>query len=66
MEPIPQTMRALVARKYCKPDGYEVMELPVPGIKAPDEILVRVHAAAMSYGEIQQAAGTFKMVITSS
>lgn len=40
MEPMPTTMRPLVAPKYCKPEGYEVIELPVPENKAPDEVLI--------------------------
>lgn len=64
MEPIPTTMRALVAPKYCKPEGYEVMELPVPEINAPDEVLIRIHAASIQTGDCGFASGQGKMFVT--
>jgi hypothetical protein len=64
---LPTTMRALVAPKYCKPDGYVVMDdIPVPSITAPDEILVKVHAAGLVGGDMQVAAGNFKVIIGKS
>ena len=60
---LPPTMRSLVAPRYCKPDEYEVIELPTP--KADDlngdGVLIRVHAAAMQTGDTQIAAGMARL-----
>jgi NADPH:quinone reductase-like Zn-dependent oxidoreductase len=66
MTDIPKTMRGLVAPKYCKPDGYVIADLPVPSLKAPDELLIKVHAAGLMTGDTQIAAGTMKMLIGKS
>lgn len=50
-------MRSLVAPKYGKPDVYEVMELPVPEIKEPDDILVKVYFGAIETGDTMVARG---------
>ncbi|KUI55836.1 hypothetical protein VP1G_03171 [Cytospora mali] len=57
-------MRALVAPKYCKPEEYEVIELPVPEINAPDEVLIRMHAASIQTGDCTFASGTAKMFMS--
>lgn len=57
-------MRALVAPKYCKPEGYEVTELPVPQIKAPNEVLIRIHAASMQTGDCSVASGSAKLFMS--
>jgi threonine dehydrogenase-like Zn-dependent dehydrogenase len=44
-------MRALVATKACKPDRYEIMEVPTPTITEPTQVLLRVHAATIDTGE---------------
>lgn len=56
----PATMRSLAVSKFCKPEDYEVMELPVPVIKNPGDVLVRVHAAIIATGDTQYARGVFK------
>lgn len=63
MEPIPQTMRALVAPKYCRPAGYTVTEVPLPQIRAPEEVLVRVHYGTISFGEVSQASGAARLIM---
>lgn len=62
MEPIPNTMRALAVRKYTKPDGYELLQVPVPEVEAPDEVLIRMHAAGLYTGDAQAAAGSFRII----
>lgn len=62
MESIPHTMRALAVRKHTKPDGYELLQLPVPEIKAPNEVLIRMHAAGLFTGDAHTAAGSFKII----
>lgn len=59
---IPPMMRSLVARKYCAPSGYEVIERAVPTITNPDHVLVRVHAASISFGETQIPSGQMRLL----
>lgn len=61
MSEIPETMRALVAPKACKPAEYELRDIPTPSIAGPTEVLLRVHAAGMNTGELQMAAGHLGM-----
>lgn len=56
----PTTMRSLAVGRFCQPDDYEVMELAVPAIKNPGDVLVRVHAAHIVTGDTQFAGGKFK------
>ncbi|OIW28182.1 GroES-like protein [Coniochaeta ligniaria NRRL 30616] len=58
MTSIPHTMRSLVAPKWCKPDEYEVIELPVPEIQQPDEVLVKVYVSSIQTGDTMAAKGS--------
>jgi hypothetical protein len=58
---IPHTMRSLAVRQYSKPSGYEVLQLPVPTIERPGDILIRVHAASIQTGDTQVAAGMSRL-----
>ena len=51
-------MRSLVATKWCKPDEYEVLELPVPEIQEPDEVLLKVYASSIQTGDTMLAKGS--------
>lgn len=62
MEPIPATMRGLVVRKYGPPSTYEIMELPVPTIELPDEVLIKVRSGGMTGGDAQLAQGGMKLL----
>jgi NADPH:quinone reductase-like Zn-dependent oxidoreductase len=55
-------MRSLVAPKYCDPAEYEIVELPVPSIEEPDEVLVKMQAGAIITGDTQFANGGFRML----
>ncbi|KAL7901842.1 GroES-like protein [Trichoderma sp. SZMC 28014] len=61
---IPTTMRALVAPRKCGPEGYDVIELPVPSVTLPTHVLLKVHAAAMNTGELQAFDGRFGLIYT--
>jgi len=63
MAAIPKTMRGLVATKYGPPSTYEVIELPVPAIEKPEEVLIKVHAGSIMTGDTQFASGMFKMLV---
>lgn len=65
MEELPTTMRSLVAPRRCKPAEYEVIDLPLPSINKPDEMLIKVHAAGIITGVTQVAAGTFGFLMKS-
>ncbi|KAM7201262.1 GroES (chaperonin 10)-like protein [Rhypophila sp. PSN 637] len=58
---IPATMRSLAIRKYGKPADYELMQLPVPTIEKPGQVLIRVHAAGILSGDTQFAAGMARL-----
>ena len=60
MESIPATMRGLAVRKYGPPSTYEIMELPVPTIQLPDEILIKVRSGGMLAGDVLTARGSKK------
>ncbi|GAW21224.1 hypothetical protein ANO14919_107420 [Xylariales sp. No.14919] len=62
MSGLPSTMRALVAPKYCAPSQYEVIDLPLPTIKNPNEILIRVYAAGLQTGDTQRAKGASRIL----
>lgn len=55
-------MRALAIQKYTKPSGYEILELPVPEIKNPKDIVVKVHAASINPIDVKLANGIAKML----
>lgn len=61
---IPKTMRSLVAPRKCRPDSYEVVELPVPSITLPTQVLLRMHAAAANTGELQAVTGKLALFHT--
>ncbi|KAH6675661.1 chaperonin 10-like protein [Halenospora varia] len=59
---IPRSMRALALSKYCKPSEYAFATLPVPEIKEPDEILIRVKAASVNPVDVKMASGLGKLL----
>ena len=54
-------MRSLVAPHACGPAEYEVIELPVPNIENPDDVLVRIHAAAINNADLDFANKVTKL-----
>lgn len=64
MADLPATMKALVSPDYGEPSGYTIStEIPVPKITKPDEILLKVHAAAVNPGDTWVAAGRTKLFL---
>lgn len=53
---IPRTMRAIALTKYCKPTEYQLATLPVPTISKPDELLIKVKAAAVNPIDVKMAS----------
>lgn len=50
-------MRALVLSKYSKPSEYNVATIPTPEISKSDELLVKIHAAAVNPIDVGMATG---------
>ncbi|KAI0178533.1 GroES-like protein [Hypoxylon sp. FL1284] len=65
MDKLPSTMRALVAPKYCWPAEYEVADVPVPALRGPKDVVIKMHAAGVTTGDTQLARGLSKNVLGS-
>lgn len=63
MATIPSTMRSLVAPKYCLPMEWEIADMPVPTIKDPRDILVKMHAGSIMTGDTQVARGSSRFLL---
>jgi NADPH:quinone reductase-like Zn-dependent oxidoreductase len=55
-------MKALILKKYGKPDQVVFADIPRPALK-PDEILVQVHAAGLNPIDSMIPKGTFKAIV---
>lgn len=55
-------MRAAVCREYGQPEVVHVEEFPTPEPR-PDEVGVRVHAAAVNYSDVLLVAGEYQIKI---
>jgi NADPH:quinone reductase-like Zn-dependent oxidoreductase len=55
-------MKALIFRKYGKPDEIIFADVPKPTLK-PNEMLVRVHAAGLNPIDTMVSKGTFKPIL---
>lgn len=55
-------MRALALSKFCKPAEYGIATLPTPTISKPDEMLIKVHSAAVNPIDVKMASGLAKMM----
>ncbi|CZR50780.1 related to oxidoreductase [Phialocephala subalpina] len=55
-------MRALALSHHCNPSEYNVATLEVPKITQPDELLIRVHAAAVNPIDVKLASGLGKLL----
>jgi NADPH:quinone reductase-like Zn-dependent oxidoreductase len=50
-------MKAIIQTGYGAPDGFELREIAKPGIKKDNDVLVRVHAAALHAGDVFMMRG---------
>ena len=55
-------MKALILRKYGRPDEVVFADIPEPVLK-PDEILVRVHAVGLNPIDNAIPKGSFKPIL---
>lgn len=56
------TMKSLSIEKYCKPDEYQILDLPVPKINGPEDVLIKVNAASINPFDVKIASGMAKML----
>ncbi|KAK2010408.1 alcohol dehydrogenase [Colletotrichum eremochloae] len=63
MAALPQTMRSLVALNHSAPAKWVVAELPLPTITKPTDVILQVHAAAVTKADCQRAAGSFALIL---
>lgn len=59
---LPSSMKSLSIEKYCKPDEYQILDLSVPKISDPDDVLIKVNAAAINPIDVKIASGMAKMI----
>ncbi len=55
-------MKSLSIEKYCLPDEYQILDLPVPKISDPDHVLIKVNAASINPIDVKIASGMAKMI----
>jgi NADPH:quinone reductase-like Zn-dependent oxidoreductase len=61
---IPPTMRSLCVHAYGTPADFGIADVPLPKITAPDQVLIRVHAASINPVDMEVAGGDFKAIMT--
>jgi NADPH:quinone reductase-like Zn-dependent oxidoreductase len=61
---LPQTMKALAIKQYTKPENYEVLQVPVPALRGPQDVLVKVHSASINPVDVKFASGLAKLMIS--
>jgi NADPH:quinone reductase-like Zn-dependent oxidoreductase len=61
---LPATMRSILMNDYLKPSDFELSDTPIPTIAAPDQVLIKVHAASINPSDMEAARGQFRAVIT--
>ncbi|KAK8104156.1 uncharacterized protein PG998_011189 [Apiospora kogelbergensis] len=57
-------MRALGARMYTDMSGLEILEVPVPEIKDPDQMLIKMHVATFATGDAIVITGQAKLMMS--
>lgn len=57
MADLPSTMRTLVALKHCGPAEWEVADVPVPPIRKPNQMLIRIRSGAITTGDCLRTRG---------
>lgn len=59
---LPSSMKSLCVENYCQPDEYQILDLPVPKIRDPGDVLIKVNAASINPIDVKVAAGMAKMI----
>ncbi|OAR02378.1 hypothetical protein LLEC1_02595 [Akanthomyces lecanii] len=62
MEPIPPTVRALMAPYECTPKDYVIQEILTPTITLSTQVILRVHAFTFTPAEFRGIAGEMKLI----
>ncbi len=58
---MPPTMRSVAINSYSEPAKFE-LNLPVPSISSPTDVLIRVHAASINPGDLTLASGMTRLM----
>ncbi len=59
---IPPTMRSVAINSYSEPAKFELVNLPVPSISSPTDVLITVHAASINPGDLTLASGMTRLM----
>lgn len=59
-----KTMRAIGLRSFGKSEKLEILEVPIPSIQKPDDILVNVKAVGLNQGDTVRAMGYSRIIET--
>ncbi len=59
---MPPTMRSVAINSYSEPAKFELVNLPVPSISSPTDVLIRVHAASINPGDLTLASGMTRLM----
>jgi NADPH:quinone reductase-like Zn-dependent oxidoreductase len=59
-----KTMRAIGLRSFGKSDKIEILDVPLPSINNPDDILIQVKAISLNQGDAGRAAGYSRIIET--
>lgn len=53
-------MRALAITSYTTPENYQLLDVETPSITAPEEVLIKVHAASINPADTKLASGIMR------
>jgi NADPH:quinone reductase-like Zn-dependent oxidoreductase len=57
-------MHSLAIPSYTTPKNYTVIDIPVPSITSPADVLIKVHAASINPADVKVASGSFSFMYT--
>lgn len=60
----PSSMKALALHAYGAPSTYGIATLPVPQVRSPNEVLIKVHSASINPVDVKMADGATKLMAT--
>lgn len=55
--PIPLKMRSLAVQSFRSPEDFSILELAVPQVRHPNDVLIKVYAASINPTDVALARG---------